>query len=144
MTRVDWIALAIAALAALGGLRRGLIATALSFAGLAAGAVIGARLAPHFLHGGSSSPYTPLAGLVGALVGAAVLQAVASLAGSFARGGALRVIPPLRLLDSIGGLLAGAALGFATRVGRRRRCCCSSPASRRSARRCSSRRSCSS
>ncbi len=111
MTRVDWIALAIAALAALSGLRRGLIATALSFAGLAAGAVVGARAAPHFLSGGSLSPYTPLAGFVGALVGAFVLQAVAGIAGSFARGG-LAVIPPLRMLDSLGGLLAGAALGF--------------------------------
>ena len=111
MTRVDWIALAVAALAALAGLRRGLIATTLSLAGLAAGAVIGARLAPQFLHGGSSSPYTPLAGLVGALIGAAVIQTVASLAGSSLRR-ALFVLPPLRVLDSVGGLLAGAALGL--------------------------------
>ncbi|MFL5937752.1 MAG: CvpA family protein [Gaiellaceae bacterium] len=111
MTRVDWIAIAIAAVAALSGLRRGLIATALSFAGLAVGAVVGARLAPHVLHGGAGSPYTPLAGLVGALVGAAVLQSIASIAGSFFRGG-LAVIPPLKVLDSMGGLLAGAALGL--------------------------------
>jgi hypothetical protein len=59
VTRVDWIALAVAALAALSGLRRGLVATALSLAGLALGALIGARLAPHLLHNGASSPYTP-------------------------------------------------------------------------------------
>jgi S1-C subfamily serine protease len=112
VTRIDWIAVAIAVLGALTGLRRGLVATALSLAGLAAGAVVGARLAPHLLHGGALSPYTPLAGLGGALVGAAVLQWVAAIAGSFARGG-LSVIPPLRLLDSLGGLLAGAALGLA-------------------------------
>jgi S1-C subfamily serine protease len=112
VTRVDWIALAIAGLAALSGLRRGLIATALSFAGLAAGAVIGARAAPHFLSGGAGSPYTPLVGLAGALVGATVLQSIARIAGSFARGG-LSVLPPLRVLDSIGGLIAGAALGLA-------------------------------
>jgi S1-C subfamily serine protease len=112
VTRVDWIALAIAALAALSGLRRGLVATALSFAGLAAGAIIGARLAPHILDGGAGSPYTPLAGLVGALVGAALLQSVAGIAGSFARGG-LAVIPPLKALDAMGGLVAGAALGLA-------------------------------
>ncbi|MGH3001793.1 MAG: CvpA family protein [Gaiellaceae bacterium] len=111
MTRVDWIALAIAAIAALAGLRRGLIATALSFAGLAAGAVIGARAAPHFLHGGSLSPYTPIVALAGALIGATLLRSIAALAGSFARGG-LSVIPPLRALDSVGGLIAGAALGF--------------------------------
>jgi S1-C subfamily serine protease len=112
VTRVDWIALAIAALSALSGLKRGLIATALSLGGLAAGAVIGARIAPHFLHNGSSSPYTPLAALVGAAAGAIVLQTVASIIGSFARG-SLSVIPPLRALDSLGGLVAGAALGLA-------------------------------
>ena len=112
MTRADWIVLAIAALSALAGLKRGLIVTALSLGGLVAGAVIGARLAPHFLHNGASSPYTPLAGLAGALVGAALLQSVASIAGSFARG-SLALIPPLRLLDSLGGLAAGAALGLA-------------------------------
>ena len=74
VTRFDWIALAIAALGALSGLRRGLIATALSLGGLAAGAVLGARLAPHFLHGGAQSPYTSVAALVGALVGATMLQ----------------------------------------------------------------------
>jgi uncharacterized membrane protein required for colicin V production len=111
VTRVDWIALAIPALSAIGGLRRGLIATALSLAGLAAGAVVGARLAPHLLHNGSSSPYTPLSGLVGAVVGALVVQTAASFAGASLRK-ALFVLPPLRMLDSIGGLLAGTAIGF--------------------------------
>jgi len=109
VTRVDWIALAIAGLSALSGLKRGLIATALSLAGLAAGAVLGARLAPHFLHNGAASPYTPLVGLGGAVVGALLLQTVASMIGSFARG-ALAVIPPLRMLDSLGGFAAGAVL----------------------------------
>jgi S1-C subfamily serine protease len=112
VSRADWIALAIAGISALSGLKRGLIATALSFGGLAAGAVLGARLAPHVLHHGSSSPYTPLAGLVGAFLGAALLQTVASVTGSFARK-SLLVIPPLRLFDSLGGLIAGAALGLA-------------------------------
>ncbi len=111
MTRVDWIALALAALAALAGLKRGLVATALSLAGLAAGAVLGARFAPHFLHGGSTSPYTPLVGLAGALIGATVLQSVASMIGSLARG-SLSVLPPLRALDTVGGLIVGAAFGL--------------------------------
>jgi uncharacterized membrane protein required for colicin V production len=111
VTRVDWIAVAIAALSALGGLRRGLIATALSLAGLTAGAVIGGRLAPQFLHGGSSSPYTPLAALAGAIVGATIVQAIASLVGASIRK-TLFVLPPLRMLDSLGGLVAGAVLGL--------------------------------
>ena len=112
MTRVDWIAVAIAGLSALAGLRRGLVATVLSLGGLAAGAVLGARVAPHLLNGGTRSPYTPAAALVGAIVGAALLQGVASVAGSFARGG-ISVIPPLRFLDTVGGVFAGAALGLA-------------------------------
>lgn len=111
MNRVDWIALAVIAIAALSGLKRGLVATALSLAALALGAVVGSRLAPHLLNGGSRSPYTPLVALVGALVGALLFQTFASLAGSVARGG-LSVIPPLRMLDSIGGLIVGAALGL--------------------------------
>jgi uncharacterized membrane protein required for colicin V production len=112
VTRADWIAVAIVALSALGGLRRGLIGTAFSLAGLAAGAVLGARIAPHLLHGGAQSPYTPAIGLVGALVGAGLLSAAFGIAASFARGG-LHLLPPLRLLDSVGGLVAGAVIGLA-------------------------------
>ncbi|HST19324.1 MAG TPA: CvpA family protein [Gaiellaceae bacterium] len=111
MNRVDWIALAVIAVAALAGLRRGLLASALSLGGLALGAVIGARIAPHFLHDGSSSPYASFAALAGALVGALVLQSVASMAGRVARGG-VAIVPPLRMLDSFGGLLIGGAIGL--------------------------------
>ena len=111
MNRIDWIALALIALCALSGLKRGLVATALSLGGLAAGAVIGSRLAPRLFDEGSHSPYTPLVALAGAVVGALLLQGVAGVAGSFARG-SLSVLPPLRMLDSAGGLLAGAALGL--------------------------------
>src|SRR2546423_2522790 len=103
MTRIDWFALAFVALMALYGLRKGLIASALSAAGVIGGALVGARLAPHLLSGGSRSPYTPVAALGGAVVLAIVLEAVASLAGSTLRSG-LR-LPPIRALDSAGGVL---------------------------------------
>jgi uncharacterized membrane protein required for colicin V production len=108
---VDWVALAIPALTGLGGLRRGLVGTVLLLAGFSAGAVVGARVAPHLL-GGRDAGYASLAALAGAVVGAGVLQTVASLAARVVRGG-LRLLPPLRLLDSLGGLAAGAALGLA-------------------------------
>jgi len=111
VTRLDWIAVAIAALGAFAGLRRGLVATALSFAGVAGGAVLGARIGPTFLHGGSSSFYTPAAALAGAVVGGVVLRWLAGMVGSMARGG-LALVPPLRLLDTLGGLVAGAALAL--------------------------------
>src|SRR5581483_612416 len=69
------------------------------------------RVAPHVLHGGSSSTWTPVAGLVGAVVGAMLLQFGALVVGSFIRGG-LRPAP-LRAIDSAGGLLLGGAIGLA-------------------------------
>ena len=110
LATVDWVALGVIAVAALGGLRRGLIASALSLAGLAAGAYAGSRLGPHLLHGGASSPWTPIAGLVGAVVGALLLQAVAGIAGSFLRHGLK--LTPFRLFDSAAGALLGAATGL--------------------------------
>lgn len=111
MTTLDWIALGVIALAALNGLRRGLIGGALSFAGIVAGAYFGAKLAPQFLSGGES-PYTPLVALGGAVVLGALLQSVAATAGSAIRT-SLFALPPLRLLDSLGGLALGAVAGAA-------------------------------
>jgi uncharacterized membrane protein required for colicin V production len=106
---VDWIALGIVAFTALGGMRRGLVVTALSLAGLAGGAYAGSRVAPHLLHGGAGSGYTPLAGLIGAVLGAILLQTAAGIAGSLVRGG-LR-LSPLRFIDSFGGLVLGVVSG---------------------------------
>ncbi len=106
---VDWIALGIVAFTALGGMRRGLVVTALSLAGLAGGAYAGSRVAPHLLHGGAGSGYTPLAGLIGAVLGAVLLQTAAGIAGSVVRGG-LR-LSPLRFIDSFGGLVLGVVSG---------------------------------
>ena len=111
VTLVDWIALVLVVLAALNGFRRGLVAGILSLAGLAIGAYVGARLAPQILDDDSSA-YTPLVALVGAIGAALLLQAVAGIAGGLVRG-SLLTIPPLRALDSAGGLLLGAATGLA-------------------------------
>jgi uncharacterized membrane protein required for colicin V production len=105
----DWIAIAIVLIAAVGGFRRGLVLSAFSLVGLAVGAYIGSRLAPHLLHGGSNSTWTPVAGLVGAVLGAVLLQYGALAVASFIRGG-IR-FTPLRLIDSAGGLLLGIAIG---------------------------------
>jgi hypothetical protein len=106
----DVVAIVVVLLAAFGGLRRGLVLSAFSLVGLAVGAYVGSRVAPHVLHGGSASKWTPVAGLIGAVVGAMLLQFAALLAGSFVRGG-LRVAP-LRAIDTAGGLLLGIAIGL--------------------------------
>ena len=111
MTTVDWIAAAVIGLAALNGLRRGLIGSAFSLAGIAAGAYFGAKLAPQFLSG-SESAYTPLVALGGAVVLGAFLQSAASVAANAIRR-SLFVVPPLRALDSLGGLALGAVAGAA-------------------------------
>ncbi|HSL63622.1 MAG TPA: MarP family serine protease, partial [Gaiellaceae bacterium] len=111
MTAVDWCALAVVALAAVLGMRKGLVAGALALAGVAVGAVLGSRLAPALLPGGDASAYTPLVALAGAAVGALVLETAGTLA-----GGALRRslrLTPLAPLDAGGGLLLGAAAGLA-------------------------------
>lgn len=111
LTLVDWIAIGVVLLSALAGLQRGLILSAFSLVGIAVGAYAGSRVAPHLLHGGSSSPWTAVAGLIGAVIGAVMFQVVALFAASYVRGG-LR-LTPLRQLDSFGGLLIGAATGVA-------------------------------
>jgi S1-C subfamily serine protease len=111
MTQLDWIALGLICLTGLLGLRKGLVASALAIVGVVAGAFLGAKVAPHLLPGGSGSPYTPLVALAGAVMGAALLEALGSMAGSLFRSG-LR-FRPLRALDSAGGLVVGAAAGLA-------------------------------
>lgn len=110
MTAVDWIAIVVILLCAFSGWRRGLIASALSLAGLIGGAYAGSRIAPHLLHGGATSRWTPLLGLVGALVGASLLQTVAAMAGAYLRGGLK--LTPIRFVDSAGGVVLGAVTGL--------------------------------
>ena len=123
MTTIDWIALGLIALAAFLGLRKGMVASALSAAGIVVGALVGARIAPHLLPGGDDSAYTPLVGLAGAAVGAVALEVVGERRGRVIRR-AMRV-PPLRLIDSFGGLVIGAGRASCSQwVPARRRCTC--------------------
>ena len=117
-TTVDWVALGIVALApfardAARADRHGALARRAR-----RGAYIGSRVAPHLLHGGSSSPWAALAGLAGAVAGALLGQALAGIAGSFVRGG-LR-LTPFRFLDSAGGLRARRGRRARARLGDRR------------------------
>jgi len=111
MTTVDWIALGLIAVLALSGLRRGLVAGAFSLAGIVAGAYAGAKLAPQLFSGGESA-YTPLVALAGAVVLGTLLRSAAGMAGGAVRS-SLLAIPPLRVLDTLGGLALGAATGLA-------------------------------
>jgi S1-C subfamily serine protease len=108
VTAADWLALALVAVSAVLGYARGLISSVLSAAGLIVGAMLGARIAPHLLSGGSTSPYTPIAALVGAALLAVVLEAMGMAAGMVVR----RRLGSLRPLDSVGGVVAGGVAGL--------------------------------
>ena len=107
MTGLDLLLLGMLALMGLGGFRRGLIVGVLSLGGLVLGAYVGSRLGPQVV-GGDESRWLPIATLLGAVVGAGLLQSVAVLVGRSLR--TLVAIGPLRALDAAG----GAALGIAT------------------------------
>ncbi|UGS37844.1 MarP family serine protease [Capillimicrobium parvum] len=112
MTRLDWIIVVIAILGAIAGYGRGFVVGALSLAGFALGAVVGTRIAPLLMSGGSSSPYAPLFGLVGALALGVLFAAGFSGIAYRVRGGAQR-IPGFTTVDGALGALLTAAIALA-------------------------------
>ena len=111
MSKVDLIVLGFVALTAFIGWKKGLIASALSLAGIVLGAWLGSRLAPQLLQDGTHSPYTPLAALAGAAVGAILFETLGTLAGSAIRSKVQR--RRLTTFDATGGLILGACAGLA-------------------------------
>jgi S1-C subfamily serine protease len=111
MTKVDLIALGFVVLTAFIGWKKGLLASALSVAGIVLGAWLGSRVAPALLQGGTNSPYTPLAALAGAAVGAILLETLGTLAGTSLRSRIRK--PRFNTFDSFGGLALGGIAGLA-------------------------------
>jgi uncharacterized membrane protein required for colicin V production len=104
----DWVVLGVVVLAALYGLSRGLVRGALSLAGFAVGAYLGAKIAPEILRNGS--PYIPLVALGGALLGGTLLSSLAEMLGVSLRR-TMSAVPGLRAIDSAAGLALGALAG---------------------------------
>ncbi len=117
MTAVDWLIVAFAALLAVYGFLQGFIVGALSLAGFACGAFVGARVGLLLLPGGSHSHYAPLFGLLGALLAGGVLASGLEGLGVRARG--ILRLPGLRAADGLLGatLTACVGLGIAWIVG---------------------------
>ena len=108
MSTADWVVIGVVILAGFYGLATGLVRGALSLAGFALGAYVGARVAPELLREGS--PYAPLVALSGAVLGGFLFQSLAGLVGGALRT-SLGAVPGLRALDSAAGLIFGAAAG---------------------------------
>jgi S1-C subfamily serine protease len=111
VTAVDWLALALVLLAAVGGAVQGFVWSGLSLVGLIAGALIGGRLASVLLSNGPSSGYAPLLALAGAVGMAVACEVIGSAVGSLLRR--RQRTAAARNLDSAGGLVAGALIGLA-------------------------------
>jgi S1-C subfamily serine protease len=111
VTPVDWVALGLVLLAALGGAVQGLVWSGLSLAGLLAGAFLGGRLAPVLLSNGTHSRYAPVVALAAAVALAVAFEVAGSTVGAVIRG--RQRARSVRALDSAGGVVAGALIGFA-------------------------------
>ncbi|MDQ1703056.1 MAG: hypothetical protein QOF57_2308, partial [Frankiaceae bacterium] len=114
---LDWIIVALAVLMATMGYRQGFIIGTLSAAGFVAGAFLGSRLGPALLADGSHSPYAPLFGLGGGLLGGTLLSFGLQAVGIRLR--ARIMTPALDFVDGVRGavLSAALALGIAWAVG---------------------------
>jgi S1-C subfamily serine protease len=110
VTGLDWIIVGFAAILAGFGFRRGFIVGVLSFGGFAIGAFLGTRLAPLLLNEGSSSPYAPALGLIGALLAGAILATGMEGVGFRLRRAV--ILPGIGALDGLLGAVLGAALGL--------------------------------
>ncbi len=110
MTQLDWLIVAFASILAIFGFRQGFIVGVLSFGGFALGAVLGTRLAPLVLPQGSASPYAPAFGLLGALLGGAILASGLEGVGFRLRRGL--IVPGIGLLDGMLGALLGVVLAL--------------------------------
>jgi uncharacterized membrane protein required for colicin V production len=111
VTSLDWLILLFVAILALFGLRQGFIVGVLSFGGFAVGAFIGTRLGPLLLPQGSSSPYAPAFGLIGAILAGAILATGLEGVGWRLRRTTGR-IPGVGLLDGAFGAALSAAVGL--------------------------------
>jgi len=87
LTAIDVAIVVLAAFFGFVGFTRGFLIGALSLVGFAGGAYLGTRFGPHLLKDGNASPFAPLFGLLGALIGGVILSAGAEgIAGAVRSG----------------------------------------------------------
>ena len=108
MSAADWVVIVVIGVSALYGISTGFLRGAFSLAGFAVGAYLGARLAPMILTDGS--PYVAVVALAAAILLGTLMRGLAAMLAGALRT-SLGVIPGVRFLDRLAGLLLGLAAG---------------------------------
>jgi len=108
VSTADWVVVGVVGIAGLYGISTGFLRGAFSLAGFAFGAYVGARLAPVILSDGS--PYVPVVSLACAVLLGTVMRGLAAMLAGVLRT-SIGVIPGMRLLDRLGGLVLGLVAG---------------------------------
>jgi hypothetical protein len=109
VTAIDWIIVVFTLAMAFWGYAQGLIVGALSLAGFAAGAVLGARVGPLLLEEGAESPYAPLVSLACAAIIGGLFASGLEVLGFHLRR---RIGDRLGLADGVGGAALLGCLGL--------------------------------
>ena len=108
VSTADWVVIVVVAVAGLYGIATGFLRGAFSLAGFAVGAYLGARIAPLILSDGS--PYVPVVALGGAILLGTLMRGLAGMLAGMLRT-SIGVIPGMRLLDRLAGLVLGLVAG---------------------------------
>ena len=108
---VDLIILGFTALLAVFGFRQGFVTGASALVGFVGGAYLGTRAVPLLLPDGSSSPYAPMFGLMGAFLGGIILAMTLEGFGTTLRR-SLQRVPGVRSVDGLLGAALAAALAL--------------------------------
>jgi S1-C subfamily serine protease len=109
VTALDWIIVGFTLAMGFWGYSQGLIVGALSLAGFAVGAILGARIAPLLLDEGAKSPYAPLVTLICAAVVGGIFASGLEVLGFRLRS---RIGRRIGVLDGIAGAVLLACLGL--------------------------------
>lgn len=112
VSTVDVVILAFTVLLAAVGYRQGFVVGFLSLAGFVGGAYLGTRVVPLLLPDGSSSPYAPLFGLMGAFLGGVMLSISFEGLGNVLRQ-SFRALPGASSVDGLLGAVLASALALA-------------------------------
>jgi S1-C subfamily serine protease len=112
VTAIDWIIVALTLTTAVAGYFQGFVVGAATLAGFAGGLFVGARIGQAVVSAGSQSPYAPLFGLMGALIGGMLFGSALEALGYGLRK--RMKAPSLGLVDGLAGavLSTGVALGL--------------------------------